>query len=265
MRVGRSESARIVSAAFRSPTGLTGWGKTEPRPSRRPTPATAAAEPVGGSHPLPVVSCRLRVNLPSSLWLQPFTVRHPELHVEILDRMELGEELTMYEARVLANEGRRWKSEIESLPGVIDVEEIDLTEGAEVYRVVYRGPTFIALEKRLKLFGRHPFPVHDGVARWTVVGPQERVREFLRRLQRQTDEVRIESVHRGATRGVTSPLTPRQEVVLRTAMTEGYFEVPRCISLSELAAKMGVAISTLSVTLAVIEKKVLESRVDAPG
>ncbi len=41
-------------------------------------------------------------------------------------------------------------------------------------------------------------------------------------------------------------------------MAEGYFEVPRRISLTKLAPKIGVSMSTLSVTLAVIEKKILE-------
>jgi predicted DNA binding protein len=41
-------------------------------------------------------------------------------------------------------------------------------------------------------------------------------------------------------------------------MIEGYFDVPRRISLTRLATKVGVATSTLSVTLALIEKKILE-------
>jgi hypothetical protein len=54
-------------------------------------------------------------------------------------------------------------------------------------------------------------------------------------------------------------MTPRQQEILQRALAAGYFDVPRRISLTELAVRIGVATSTLSVTLAVIEKKIVES------
>ncbi|MGI0054942.1 MAG: helix-turn-helix domain-containing protein [Thermoplasmata archaeon] len=70
----------------------------------------------------------------------------------------------------------------------------------------------------------------------------------------------VESVHHGSLARTPSTLTVRQEEILRRALAEGYFDVPRRISLTALAPKIGVAMSTLSVTLAVIEKKILEPR-----
>jgi hypothetical protein len=190
--------------------------------------------------------------------MQPFTVAHPEVRLEVLDRMELGDDLTMFETQILSRTGRGWSEEIRSLSGVADVDLIDATEGAEVCRVTFRGKTIVPLLKRLKLFGHLPFPVHDGVATWSVVGPEHRVREFLKNLEGEYTGVQVDSVHRGPLSQRPSLLTPRQQEVLRRAMIEGYFDVPRRISLTRLATKVGVATSTLSVTLALIEKKILE-------
>jgi hypothetical protein len=211
----------------------------------------------GGGVPA-ILSCRLRVNLPSSLWMQPFTVLHPDVRLEVFDRMELEGDLTMFEVHILSHEARGWSEEIRILPGVTDVELIDATDNVEVCRVVFRGKTFVPLLKKLRLFSHLPFPVLDGVARWTVVGPQRKVCEFLKSLETESAGIRVDSITHGPLLRNPSLLTPRQQDVLRRAFTEGYFDVPRRISLTALAAKLGVAISTLSVTLAVIEKKILE-------
>jgi len=41
-------------------------------------------------------------------------------------------------------------------------------------------------------------------------------------------------------------------------MAAGYFEVPRRVTLTELAERIGVAVSSLSEMLAVVEKKLLQ-------
>ncbi|EQD73350.1 Bacterio-opsin activator, HTH domain protein [mine drainage metagenome] len=178
--------------------------------------------------------------------------------MEILDRLEVGKGLTMIEAHVLSKEGGGWSEEVRSLPGVKDVELIDATEGSEVFRVFFRGRTFIPLLKKLRLVRHFPFPIQNGVATWTVVGPEGKVRLLLKQLEGGATGVHVDAVHHGPLPRGTALLTSRQQEVLHRAMAEGYFDVPRRISLTELAPKLGVAISTLSVTLAVIEKKILE-------
>jgi predicted DNA binding protein len=198
------------------------------------------------------------MNLPTSLWMQPFTVRHPEILLEVLNRMELRAPLTMFETRIRSSAGGDWSEEIRNIPGVTKIEVIDATEGSEVCRVVGRGKTIVPLLKRLRLLDQFPYPVHEGVAVRTVTGPQRRIREFLKDLETESTGLHVESVHHGAPLPRHSHLTPRQQEILSRAMIEGYFDVPRGISLTELAAKVGIAISTLSVSLAVIERKIME-------
>jgi predicted DNA binding protein len=172
--------------------------------------------------------------------------------------MELGDGLTMLEVHIQSPQGGSCAEEVRALPGVEALEVIDATEGSEVLRVSFRGKTFLPLIKQLKLLRHFPFPIQDGVATWTVVGPEGKVRELLKKLETEAAGVKVEAVHHGPLPRGSPLLTPRQQEILHRAMIEGYFDVPRRISLTELAQRMGVAISTLSVTLAVIEKKIVE-------
>ncbi len=198
------------------------------------------------------------MELPESLWTRQFTVDRPEVVLEVEDRLELGGGVTMLEVRVSAFEGGGWSEEVRSLPGVEDVELLDAVEGSETFRVFFRGRTFLPLMRRLGLVRHFPFPIQNGVATWTLTGPEPKVRALLLSLEKATDGVRVVAVRHGPFAPGTSLLTPRQQEVLRRAMAEGYFDVPRRVSLTGLAAMLGIAISTLSVTLAVIEKKILE-------
>jgi predicted DNA binding protein len=187
-----------------------------------------------------------------------FTVAHPEVRLEVLDRMELGGGLSLFETRIQSDRRGSWREELLTLPGVKDVEQIDSTEGSEVCRIFFRGKTFTPLLKRLRLVGQFPFPVNNGVATWNVAGPEGKVRELLKNLATQSAGFHVDSVRHGPLLRNPSALTPHQQEILHHAQVAGYFDVPRRISLTRLASKEGVAISTLSVTLATIEKKILE-------
>jgi predicted DNA binding protein len=172
--------------------------------------------------------------------------------------MDLGRGLTLVEVRIQGRDPGDWEAEIRTLPNVVDVEVIAAAEESGFYRVIYRRDPFIPLLRRLRLLRHFPIPIERGVATWTVIGPESKVHQLLEKLGSVPPGVQVESVRHGALPPGASPLTPRQHEILRRALAEGYFDVPRRVSLTQLAPKIGVAISTLSVTLALIEKKIAE-------
>jgi DNA-binding CsgD family transcriptional regulator len=208
--------------------------------------------------PPSILAVRLRVTLPKEIWSRPFSMVHPDLHLELVDRLQVGRGLTLVEVQIQGGPSRDWEAEIRGLPKVVDVEVLRVEEESGLYRVTYRGDPFIPLLRDLRLLRHFPIPIQAGVATWAVVGPESKVHRLLQELASRATGVQVVSVRRGPPRRGISSLTPRQNEVLRRALLEGYFDVPRRISLTELARRMGLAISTLSVTLAVIEKKILE-------
>ena len=206
-----------------------------------------------------IVNWRLRATLPRRTEMADFSRAHPGLRLELLDRLEIERRLVLFEVRLISDEERSWDDELRQLPSAKEVELLDVTRSVETYRVLVSDSTFIPLFRRLKLIRHFPIPIQDGVATWTVVGTVSRVQDLVATLESTRVTYEVVSVRNTRLARDPSLLTPRQREILHRALFEGYFDVPRRVSLTELAPKVGVATSTLSVTLAVIEKKIVES------
>ncbi len=170
--------------------------------------------------------------------------------------MDLDDGRTLLEARILAEGPADWGQEILSMPGVSAVERLAESRGSERLRVVHRHPPLLSLFREFQLMHRFPFPVEKGVATWVMAGPEARVRPFLSRLTKAIPGTRVESV-RHDEGNQEDVLTKRQREIFRRALDAGYFEVPRRTTLSDLARQMGMAISSLSEALAIVERKLL--------
>lgn len=97
----------------------------------------------------------------------------------------------------------------------------------------------------------------DGRIRWDLEGPNSNsiyaLVEKIRLLGCEAEIVDISEIRR------RSDLTPSQERVLRVAYEVGYFDIPKKITLDDLASKLDMSKSTLDVMLRRAEKKVVES------
>lgn len=204
-----------------------------------------------------ILTCRVRVGVDPRSWLAALTRAHPDLDVRVRNRLELHRRLTVFEVELSPADGHNWSETIRALPGVVDVELLSTGGDIELSRVFFRGERVAPVIKRFGLVRQFPFPVRRGFATWTVVGPEPKVRGLIAALQDQRWPVQIESVRGGTVEENRYGLTSRQREILRRALAEGYFDVPRRITLTELAERVGVAVSTLSVSLSVIERKIV--------
>jgi len=217
------------------------------RPTTRPTAKRRAPG---------LTVCRLSVPLPRGPWVQAFTTRHPEVLLEVVERLDLGRARVMMGVRVRSVTPGDWAREIRSLPGVVTVEELGPRGSLSQLRVVHRTSAFLPVFRTLQLQQRFPFSIQAGVATWVIMGSSAKVRRLLSLVRRLSPGLSVVSVTHNAAPG-RGPLTTRQAAVFRHAMSRGYFEVPRGVSLTELAREIGRAKSSLSETLAVIERKLL--------
>ena len=230
------------------------------RPSR--TRPARVARPGGRSPPL--VVCRLSVPLPPGPWVQRFTSRHPEVTLEVLDHLDLGRAHVLMGVQVRSDSPGAWAEEIRGLPGVVAVEELGPRGSATHLRVVHRTSAFLPVFRMLQLQQRFPFTIQNGVASWVVIGAEGKIRRLLALLRRRSPGLGVVSVSHQEAPG-RGPLTVRQTEIFRRAMARGYFEVPRRVTLSELAGEMQMAISSLSEALAVIERKLLVRAQELPA
>lgn len=103
---------------------------------------------------------------------------------------------------------------------------------------------------------RFPFEVREGNARLLLVAPREEAAEFVRSLR--ADGIRV-AILSSREHHPHEKLTDRQREIMRAAVAHGYFEVPRRVTLTELARRLHLAKSTLSETLARGEQRIVTS------
>jgi hypothetical protein len=200
----------------------------------------------------------LRIPLPDSAWIARFSREHPDVTVEMLSRLDLGARRSLSEVRLHVPEPGPWADEIRALDHVEEVELLMSGPRETRLRVIHRTSQFVPIFRELQLMRRFPFTIRAGEAAWVVIASEQRIRQLLDRLAEHAPGVLIESVsHSEGTVG-GNVLTPRQTELLQRATAAGYFDVPRKITLTRLAAQEGMAISSLSQALALVEKKLVE-------
>lgn len=198
--------------------------------------------------------------LPESTWIGKFSRLLPEVGIEVLSRLDLGRGRSLTELQLHSGEPVGvLLGALCSVPGVDDVEELEASPGHQHLRVTHRTSPFVPIFRDLRLIRRFPFLIRAGEASWVVVAPESKARALLARLREQSPASTCESVRHQETATVPGRLTDRQADLLRRAVAAGYFEVPRKITLTDLARNIGLAPSSLSEALAIVERKLLES------
>jgi predicted DNA binding protein len=203
------------------------------------------------------VTCRVTLDLPEGCWLHEFSTRYDELRLEVVDRFPLTPRRSLAEVRFHGPRPAGWEEELANVTGVDHVEVLEEQELSALCQVIHLTPSWLASARRLRVLWRHPVWVAQGAARWELIASEDRLRELIAEISPTLPGVRIDALLRGAGSRLPEQLTPRQSELLRRAVCEGYFDVPRRISLTELAERLNLSKSTLSERLAVVERKLI--------
>ena len=99
-----------------------------------------------------------------------------------------------------------------------------------------------------------PFAVRDGKVRVTLVGDNEQVKAFLENRGVNFKVLSLTDA-KFSPNSPISRLTEKQQEAISLAFRLGYFDTPRKVSADELAAKLGLASSTLAVLLRRAERR----------
>jgi len=224
-------------------------------PAQPATPAnrlvTQASE---GQQPAHLVVCRVRLAFPPPYWDSGMVSRHPDIRIDVLAH-SFTENAMLVDLRVHTDDLQTWIDEMRAAEGVIDVKPLGRAQKASTVRVVFKKHDFFVLLNELHVILRTPATIKDGYSEVIMVGPDESIKRLIKMFP--PPQLQVEAVYENEREDVAI-LTPRQTDIFHKAMAAGYFDVPRRVTLTELAARVGVAVSSLSEMLAVVEKKLLQ-------
>jgi hypothetical protein len=217
-------------------------------------PTSGKDEVVLGGRSDKLAICRLRVVVPENHWLFDLSRKHPDVVFDIMGNLDLGSGERYSDVRVRSVQPIDWIDEFRAIKGMLLVEHIGTRGGTADLRVKVMKNALFALMDDLNIVWRLPCSVKNGVFPMMVSGSEGNIHKLLKAAKARSMSVVVEAVHH-AENGAVELLTTRQAAVFSLAMAAGYFDVPRRITLTDLAAKIGVAGSSLSEILAIVEKK----------
>ena len=195
-------------------------------------------------------------------WLGRFSTAHPDLHIEALHWAAIDERTSVLDYWIAGVPAGLWTQEIASNPDVRKVDPLAESGEGGLYRVVQQMNPVVHLYRRLQLPLRFPLVIRGGVITWEVMARNSELDSILAFFRKRKLDVAISSVRRELGTGQIPVLTPHQRVLLTAALRAGYFAVPRGVSLTELARKLGRSKSSVSEALAHIEQRLLEGSVE---
>jgi hypothetical protein len=201
----------------------------------------------------------LRIRIPKTLWTGPFSTRHPSIRLETLNRVDVNPELSVSDYWISGAAPGAWAAEIASYPDVVHVDSLAEVGDGCLYRITYHNPPVVYLYRRLRLPLHFPLRIQAGVLAWEVVARRSDFDEIIRHVRLVDPSFSILSIRRHPLRSHLPQLTDSQQELLHQAMAAGYFAVPRGITLTALARKLNRSKSSISESIALIEKKLFET------
>jgi predicted DNA binding protein len=201
----------------------------------------------------------LRIRIPGEIWTGPFSLRHPQVRLEALNRMEISEGLSVSDYWIDGAAPGGWAREIADFKDVTRVDSLTEVGGGCLYRITYRNPPAIRVYQRLRLPLPFPLRIQGGYIHWEVVARYSEFETIMEFARSRDPHVTIVSIRRRPLRNHLPMLTEAQDDLLRQAMAAGYFAVPRGITLTKLAHQLDRSKSGVSEMIALIEKKLLET------
>jgi len=200
-----------------------------------------------------------RVRIPKQLWTAKFSSRHPTTVVEALNRAGVSDDVSVSDFWIAGQPPGVWTREISENPDVMKVDCLAGVGDGSIYRITFRNPPIIYLYRKLGMPIQFPLRIQGGFLRWEVVARRHEYQAILDHMRKTDPEFQVVSIRRRPLRSHLPLLTSIQNELLTQAMAAGYFAVPRGITLTNLAKRMGRSKSSVSETIAVIERKLLET------
>ncbi|WP_340674299.1 helix-turn-helix domain-containing protein [Natrinema marinum] len=139
-----------------------------------------------------------------------------------------------------------------------DVRDLELLwkhDDTALLQVETADPSVLRPMQRAGVPVETPFVVEDGVVTWELTTSADRLSTLGTLLEESDIGYRLESVH-DVTGRTDRLLTDRQREVFLTAVDEGYYDVPRAATLTEVAAHLEISKSTCSDILHRAEGKI---------
>ena len=205
---------------------------------------------------------RIKIKFPDQLWISHIFKKFSGIRMEIESFLpydfenSIGNsiiEIFHYSIDLLIDEVKNHDS-------VIDFSIMEKEENRVKFNVKTKDPFLLYAVIKCGVLVNFPVRVRDGYAFWRLISTRERIDELLTLFEQTSVNFTLLKIGNSPYNIADdkNKLTLSESDVLDKAISSGFFEIPRKISLEELANELGKSKSALSVMLRkIIKKKIL--------
>lgn len=205
---------------------------------------------------------KIELHAHAAEWISTFSRRHPDLLLLVHTLQPSSGDNVLVDIEILGP-ASDWIPEISRFPDIAEIQPMDVPPDVGRYRVLHGVSSSAALMLKVGMLMRYPLTIQNGLVSGEVVDRVSRIRRFVAALRASGYDARIVSLRQQSLRSRQPNLTRVQREIFRQAVAAGYFEVPRKITLTQLAELLSRSKSSVSETLAVVERKLAESASDS--
>ncbi|MCP4761881.1 MAG: hypothetical protein GY870_08865 [archaeon] len=205
---------------------------------------------------------RVRIQFPEQLWISEIYKSFPDLNMRILHLLPSDMEKSIGNTilEIFHHKVNLIIKKIENHDSVIDFSILEQERNRIKINVKVKNAFILDAIIKNGILVNFPVSFYDGYAFWRFISSRKQIDKLLSYFEKMKINFSILNIG-------NSPytidkneyeLSLDEKSILEKAIINGFFEVPRKISLEGLANKLGVSKSSLSVTLRkIIKKKVL--------
>jgi len=202
---------------------------------------------------------QLALTIPEQTWIGELSRTYPEARVRILAALA-GESAGVGLAEIAAPDLPDLLGEMAAYDEVTEVELLQEYENEALVQFETSMPLLLFAVRDSGVPLEMPFDIEGGEAEWTLTAPQDRLSELGEQLESFGVTFTVDYVQQAIESDKL--LTDHQLELVRTAVTEGYYDTPRTCSLTELAETLDIAKSTCSESLHRAEEKIVKQFVE---
>ncbi|MBD3228575.1 MAG: hypothetical protein GF329_10340 [Candidatus Lokiarchaeota archaeon] len=201
-----------------------------------------------------IVRAVVEIEVPHQKWISELSREFPDLKINILSmyliRNNYGNILINLRGNNLSLILKRLKSH----ESVIEYNLISETSNSLLLNVKIRNPWLLMSTIENEVVFKFPISIINGWSEWELYADRGKLYSLFKNLESLGINLKLKSIGKHEKKPI---LTSRQNEILTIAMNEGYYQVPREITLDDLAKKVQVAPSTLSEMIRKINKKLV--------
>lgn len=205
---------------------------------------------------------RIKIKFPDKLWISELFKNFPDLKMEISYFLPYDLEKSIGNSiiEIMHYNIDSIIQEIRNHPSVFQFSILEQEDKKVKFNVKTKDPYLLYAVIKCGVLINFPVRVKDGYAYWRLISSRKSIDQLLTLFEQRNIDFELLRIGKSPylLEDEKHKLTYDESNVLDKAISLGFFEIPRKISLEELANKLGKSKSALSVMLRkIIKKKVM--------